>query len=534
MRGPFRIEDANGAEITPQLRKSRGLIALLATSENHYRTRAWIQNKLWSDRAPEQAASSLRQSLADIRRHLGDLRDIVIADRTGVALNPDAVELIDMPNGTDTTARLFEGLGIRDTAFEGWLAELRARDPVAQRHLKNGAELHAPQGVKRFDQPLRQIVFHAENETGGQLGFIETALIELTVRSLREQTDVEVYFNPPDMLRADAIMVEVQCYPLSGGAFGLRSSVQAVANGDMQWTGAARIEAAPDAGQTPASLSVASAQLANGVLSSLVRPHQSAPAHEDMDANLLALLGMQKVFTLRAEEAALAGRLLNEAHQRRPRAVYLAWLAQLNTIEFIEGLRPRDDTEAAADERIAKAFESDPNNSQVLTVAANCAMVYKRNAQVAGHLAQQAVAANPANAMAWWVLAHIQLYNGQHEDSYQSSLRGQRLAHGTNLQYWLDFQRSIAAAFCGRMDEAQLLCQSTATLRPEFRAALRFSVMLHATADQTDLGAQMVRRLQGLEDGFSTERFVLDGDYPVGLFRKIPGYSPEKLMKLHA
>jgi len=288
MRGPFRIEDANGAEITPQLRKSRGLIALLATSENHYRTRAWIQNKLWSDRAPEQAASSLRQSLADIRRHLGDLRDIVIADRTGVALNPDAVELIDMPNGTDTTARLFEGLGIRDTAFEGWLAELRARDPVAQRHLKNGAELHAPQGVKRFDQPLRQIVFHAENETGGQLGFIETALIELTVRSLREQTDVEVYFNPPDMLRADAIMVEVQCYPLSGGAFGLRSSVQAVANGDMQWTGAARIEAAPDAGQTPASLSVASAQLANGVLSSLVRPHQSAPAHEDMDANLLA------------------------------------------------------------------------------------------------------------------------------------------------------------------------------------------------------------------------------------------------------
>jgi hypothetical protein len=532
IRGPFRFEDASGNDLAPRLRKSRGLLALLATSSNFYRTRAWVQDKLWSDRGPDQGASSLRQSLTDIRRCLGAQRDLLNTDRTGIALRADAVDIMNYPDGIDTNAEYFEGLDVRDQEFDIWLTSLRANDAQADNPPMPKTHLGTPTfGQAQVCLP-RQIVFHAQNRTQGEIGFVETALIELVIRNLREQADVEIYYDPPSALRPDALLAEVQCFASENGAFGIRSSIQTVADGNVRWSGTATLTSAPSFDNTPPELFSASARLSYGLINVLTQLPRATPLSNDTDANLLALLGMQKVFTLRAEEAAEAGRLLTEAFDRRPKGVYLAWLAQLNTIEFIEGIRPRDETADAAEQRIAQAIEIDPNNSQVLTVAANCTMVYKRDAQLAGHMAKMAVRANPANAMAWWVLAHIELYNGQYEQSYATSLRGQRLAHGTNLQYWLDFQRSIAAAFCGRMDEAQLLCQSTSALRPEFRAALRFSVMLHATANQTDLGARAVRRLQALEVGFSPERFVKDGDYPVGLFRRTPNYAPEKLLDL--
>lgn len=124
--GPLCLRDAAGTELTPRGRKSQGLLALLGLSPGLRRSRAWLQDKLWSDRAPVQASGSLRQCLTEIRTSLGQHVDCLRTDRGWVALDPARVHVIadrDRP-GTDDVEFL-EGLDIRDAEFEHWIRDQR-------------------------------------------------------------------------------------------------------------------------------------------------------------------------------------------------------------------------------------------------------------------------------------------------------------------------------------------------------------------------------------------------------------------------
>lgn len=528
VRGPFRVETLDGHDLSPTSRKSRAIFALLAMSPNVSRTRAWLQDKLWSDRGPEQGAASLRQCLSEIRRTLGSMRDVLGADRQSVWLVRDSVQIIDEPS--DLELDYFEGLDVRDPEFDHWLTKLRANGRIEERSAKN--PIHAPALRKIKKRVSVQLIVNLHSMRNSAMGFAEVALIDLVSKNIREQTEIELYFEPPELVRPGALVLEVQCHAMRTDGLLYQVSVTKASDSQVLWSGTHAVPHLPGYEDTPTELYAASTVVANGVLEAMSKPDMSLISDADLDANVLALMGMQKIFVLRPEDASQAEELLSSAFESKGRGVYLAWLAQLNTIEFIEGFRSRDDAAEAARERVAKAMELEPGNSQVLTVAANCSMVFDRNAPLAGQWAQMAVRANPSNAMAWWVLAHMQLYNGDYETSYVTSQRGQSLAAGTGLQYWMAFQSAIAAAFSGKQEEASVLCGLSSALRPEFRAALRFAVTLHAAADEKDLAALAIRRLQTLECDFALERFVHDPDYPARLLRDMPLYAPDKILRL--
>src|SRR5690348_16745086 len=69
--GPFDVR-VQGRPL-PKLRSRKGqwLLALLALRHDQQVARDWLLAALWPDNAPLQAASSLRQSLTDLRRALG-------------------------------------------------------------------------------------------------------------------------------------------------------------------------------------------------------------------------------------------------------------------------------------------------------------------------------------------------------------------------------------------------------------------------------------------------------------------------------
>ncbi|MFO1143970.1 MAG: hypothetical protein U1E59_16645 [Amaricoccus sp.] len=124
--GPLRLRDAAGTELTPRGRKSQGLLALLGLSPGLRRSRTWLQDKLWSDRAPVQASGSLRQCLTEIRTSLGRHVDCLRTDRGWVALDPERVHVIadrDRPSARDL--EFLEGLDIRDAEFEHWIRDQR-------------------------------------------------------------------------------------------------------------------------------------------------------------------------------------------------------------------------------------------------------------------------------------------------------------------------------------------------------------------------------------------------------------------------
>jgi hypothetical protein len=127
LAGPFCLRDAAGVDLTPRCRKAQGLLALVATARNFRRSRAWLQDKLWSDRGPEQGAASLRQCLTGIRAVLGEHVDALRTEGGWVSLDPQRVRVLCEPAASDDgdEVEFLEGLDIRDPEFEHWLRDQR-------------------------------------------------------------------------------------------------------------------------------------------------------------------------------------------------------------------------------------------------------------------------------------------------------------------------------------------------------------------------------------------------------------------------
>ncbi|TIY11489.1 MAG: hypothetical protein E5V16_05165 [Mesorhizobium sp.] len=97
------------------------MIALLAVAPGHTRTRAWLQQRLWSDRAAEQAAGSLRAALSEIRRALGPHRQLLVASRHAVTLDPASFKVVyeaSVDMRRRGTVEAFEDVDVHDREFE--------------------------------------------------------------------------------------------------------------------------------------------------------------------------------------------------------------------------------------------------------------------------------------------------------------------------------------------------------------------------------------------------------------------------------
>jgi len=109
-------------------RKARALLGILALTPSRRRPRSGLQDKLWSDRSPEQGAASLRQTLTEIRRAFGEAhRDCLPGDLHGIELAPDRVEvdldtadIVALARYTEPP-QLLEDVDIPDKEFENWL-----------------------------------------------------------------------------------------------------------------------------------------------------------------------------------------------------------------------------------------------------------------------------------------------------------------------------------------------------------------------------------------------------------------------------
>ncbi|MCB1470726.1 MAG: hypothetical protein KDK08_27045 [Rhizobiaceae bacterium] len=129
LRGSFHFERPDGQGIIVSRKRSKGLLALLALSENGVRDRRWVQDKLWSGSDQDRGSASLRQEL----RYLRQLQEEL--GTTFLNIQPDSVRLdfdrvaVDVrirsiaPDGQE----LLEGLDIDDPEFEDWLRTERTR-----------------------------------------------------------------------------------------------------------------------------------------------------------------------------------------------------------------------------------------------------------------------------------------------------------------------------------------------------------------------------------------------------------------------
>ena len=76
--GTFSLTLGDGRETEVSSKKNRALLAILALALGHQATRERLCGLLWSDRGEEQARGSLRQSLAVLRKELGEADTLVL------------------------------------------------------------------------------------------------------------------------------------------------------------------------------------------------------------------------------------------------------------------------------------------------------------------------------------------------------------------------------------------------------------------------------------------------------------------------
>jgi TolB-like protein len=141
--GGFVLSDGEGRQYPITTKKNRALLAILALSPGFQATRERLCGLLWGDRGDDQARSSLRQSLAVLRKELKQTEELVLKTHDDIValradtVRVDAVEFLAQSNGSEViplreAAQLYRGellndTSISDAAFEDWLSAERSR-----------------------------------------------------------------------------------------------------------------------------------------------------------------------------------------------------------------------------------------------------------------------------------------------------------------------------------------------------------------------------------------------------------------------
>ena len=139
--GPFQIL-VHGQKVSLSARKARAMLAYLAVRVDEDIPRETLAGLLWGDRGPDQARASLRQSLAALRKALGDAADgvlfashetvrlagdLISVDRHAIGAIPDDASAEDRAAiAAQYRGAFLEGFALDAPEFDYWLSAERA------------------------------------------------------------------------------------------------------------------------------------------------------------------------------------------------------------------------------------------------------------------------------------------------------------------------------------------------------------------------------------------------------------------------
>ncbi len=144
MLGPVRVHNETGEELTPRIRKSRAVLAVLALTAPKSMLRDRFAALLWSQRDRDQGRSSLRQCVHEIQTLLSpSSANLVLVDRNSIGLDKQYF-VTDARIGMVTSLPFLADLDGLDPAFDRWLNTerqrfTRAAIAVAERDLAGGS-----------------------------------------------------------------------------------------------------------------------------------------------------------------------------------------------------------------------------------------------------------------------------------------------------------------------------------------------------------------------------------------------------------
>lgn len=508
LHGPFAVRSADGADLTPKPHKARALLALLVTAPDRRRARRWLEERLWSDRGPAQAAGSLRQALVDLRKAFGACEQLILADRETVALAPE-VQVAEPA----APAEFLEGIGVRDPAFLRWLEGMRRRQPAAA----PGEAAEAMPSPDPADRPI--VIRCGTTQLPGTASALMAEIIASRVAcDMSEAVTSAVVAPMPEGAGAPCdLWVTCQVVEDNGVCLALLKVVH-VPSGRILFQKDARFLG-------PASAVVGGEEVIRLAHEAAERsvakvPHVIGLARPASRSAALGQLALHRMFSFDEAQLREADRLMEAAWEVDENPVHLAWrglLQMVKAIELPQGLKP--ELHDLAERLTAQALERDGGSATIKALVAQTRAMLFGDAGSAGEAARAAVEENPRNPYALQAMAVARMLAGEGEAAYRLSHLGRAYAARSTFRHWWDAHHATICVATGRIDEAIQAAEAAAFGAPSLRPAYRYLMALHAQRGDLDRAQTMRERLERLEPGFSLDQMLRDPDYPVRTLR---------------
>lgn len=523
--GPLELRDTDGHDLTPRARKAQGLLALLGTSPGLRRSRSWLQDKLWSDRGPEQGAASLRQCLTEIRRSLGDHVHCLVAETGWVGLDPDQVEvLLSAPPGPQgATSEFLEGLDIRDPEFENWLRDQRmafddANAPRSAVQVLDRPEARqSPRLGVEIDRPvILTLPAEAPHDNLRLLSEMLVADVARQVAALGNASVATASLPEPGTVLF-GLGLSARAAEL-GGTLYFQLRLNDLRSGTVVWVNLRQIDPRQEQSLHDGPL----AQLGNEAVR-IAHEELGRMADRVSDEERLTLLGYQAsrntVIFDRAEQDAMDA-MLQRAFEMDPRGIYLARRALLRGNQVYEMTADSvDEARLDAIELARRAYALDGDNAIVAATAAKTALNFEGKLEAGFELARQALHLGPTLPLAWESLGIAHAHAGEGDHAYRAALRAREFANHLPQTYYWDMVCALTATVSGRYDDAIRFAERARDLAPTFKPPLRYLIALYAERGDLEAARKQLVLLKSLEPDFDLTRLE-DVGYPAAALRR--------------
>lgn len=498
------VRAPGGTVFVPRGRKDAGVLALLALSPGHRRTRAWLQDHLWSDKQQAQAGASLRRALSNLRAELGDHRSLLGADMRAIWLEGSTKVTLD---GAIAEEDFLSELAIDDPEFEQWL-----RDAMAARTRTQAPPDRAPMppgfptrirliGTGGTGKDLQNLLLDALSERFAILGPIAVER-ETTGMPAEPETG-----DKPDLVleletHREEVAVRVQLRLLTGSTR------------HFLWVGRGTFPAeqvlAAESAEIAAFLNTA---VAATIERSFARFRGSQFFQLQHAASLL--------FTGQLRDLESAETMLKALDVDGPgRPVVHAWRGFQRLTEYLEFGGDANRLIGEANEFASEALKHGQTNPLALALVAQIEMKLNGDPERAEYLAERALAFSGDNAYALAAAGHAATLLGRFQESYDLSKAAAEAASGLPNSFIWDMQRSLAALAVSKRGEALEFAKKSHLGMASYRPALRYLVALSALEGRREEVEKYAKKLQRIEPGFSVSN-LMQPDYPLDTFRAL-------------
>lgn len=507
--GPLRATRTDGVDVTPQGAKPRAILTLLAVAPGFRRGRVQIMDKLWSDRAPDQAAGSLRQALHTVRTRMGS--EALLSGEGWISLNERLVEVLLVP-GKDMAGRAMpefaEGLDVRDPEFEDWIRDQRLHFADVWAGSK-AVDLDAPGGAARAPRRSGRLVLYlAASEAPDH---DKRVLAEVIARDGANRAaqfldaDVEGAFGPVETTSAPPGSLALSCRITAlPGLMILQPQVAEARTNRSLWT---RTIQGPDTDLSrlmPEAVTALSAA--------------AMTAHRQLDPALFDL-PIADVFSYDHSRLLRADAMLAEEHDGPPSPARMAYRAYLRHTLVMERLSGDpglvlDEAEAL----IRRAMEAAPHNQFILAIASLIMGVLEQD-DFALQLAQEAKRQDPNNAWVRQCMSVALSFAGHPEDAHREAQAARANQLAVISPALFDLRNAYTSIGIGDRVGALKWAMAAVQRSPDLRAAHRVVAALQYSEGQIGEAEASLRALKRLEPDFSLELMASDS-YPVDSLRK--------------